>query len=107
MASPLRPRTSPAATWMSSILSASQFRSSRDRSAKLALVFRSRMILSICSGVLAGLVISHRSEILMNELHSIGTFAYARGDAFDGAAANIPGDEDARDAGFEEPGLAL
>src|ERR1700757_3600314 len=75
------------------------------RSAKTGLVFKPRTMLSICAA-LPGVLISHRSQVLMDELYGISAFAYTGSDAFDGAVTDVAGDEDAGHTGFEEPGLA-
>src|ERR1043166_6209139 len=86
--------------------SASHARSLSGRSAKMELVFSPRTMLSICAA-LAGVLMSDGPQVLMNELNRVGALADAGGDTFDGTVANVAGYEDAGNAGFEEPGLAV
>src|SRR5262249_35243465 len=82
-------------------------KSSWHKSAKLELVCRSRIMLSTCAAVLAGLVMSHRPQVLVYKLYGVGAFADAGSHTLDGAVAHITGDEHSRHAGFQQPRFTI
>src|SRR4030095_10921631 len=86
------------------IRSASHARSASARSAKTGCVLRPWTIFSSWAAF-DGLVISHRSSIMMNELNRICAFSDTRRHSLDRAIPDVSGDKNSRDTRFEEPWL--
>src|SRR5215471_15212036 len=96
----------PASSVISSILSASQRKSSSGRSPKTENFFTSPMM---CSSwvVFSVSAISHRAQILMNELYCVRALSHAGCHTLHGTISNIASYENSWYACFEQPGVAV